>query len=207
MCVCVPPPLHHRPVPCPRECGASLWHQDLPEHVLVCPRRLLVCSRVPDSFEKDVLYAGRNGRSALELSTLVRDMAASQLDISSDSSSCDGDGDSDSGAAVGGTGGSRPVRRGRGPPPLTPDEQEMVRGMTVEERFAFDVARAKQRAKDALVSSAPSTQLTHCFKASPPPPFVQHPYTPTSPRTPALAPAGTDGLGGDPAVDRAVPGR
>ena len=152
-----------RPTPCPRNCGSSLWHQDLPEHLLICPRRLLVCSRVTDSFEQDVLYAGRNGRSANDLAAMIRD-DGDCAGFSSDSSSDGGGGDDgdagvdDSAAPV------RKFRRSKAIMDYTPDQQELMSKMTVEERFAFAVGIEKKRQKDRVIGTIPNAQLTHCFK-------------------------------------------
>ena len=56
-----------------------------------------MCSRVTDTFEQDVLEAGRNGRSARDLSALIADDVGNL----SCSSSSDSDSDSDTGAAAG----------------------------------------------------------------------------------------------------------
>lgn len=39
-----------------------------------------------------------------------------------------------------------------------------MKEMTVEERFAFAVAREKMRGKDSLSHTAPNVQLSYCFK-------------------------------------------
>jgi hypothetical protein len=147
-----------RPTPCPRKCGASLWFQDVNEHLLICPRRLLVCSVVTNTFEKDILDAGRNGRSASELAAMVQDECG---DCSSSSSSCD-ETDSEH------EGHDAPVRRKRKPMDYTPYEKELMEGMTLEERFAFAIGREKMRLKDKATSQNPNLQLTYCFKVMKP---------------------------------------